>query len=316
MPHAVVAAAYGGPEVIEVVEVPSREPGPGEVVIEVRAAALNPVDLKVASGARGGGDPSRLPLRLGNEAAGVITAVGDGATGADGTVFAVGDEVIGYRLAGALADELTVPAKDVLRKPPSLSFEEGAGLLLVAVTAYHGLEAIEAEAGETLLLHGAAGSVGRIAIQLAVRRGIRVIGTAAEHRHDELRALGAEPVVYGPGLADRVRALAPTVDAAFDAIGSAEALAVSLELVADRSRIVTIVDAPAFLAAGAKAIGGGPGADPGTELRNAARAPLVALAGEGGLTLPVTATYPIGQARAAYEQLAAGHAGGKIVLVP
>ncbi len=315
MPRAVVAASYGGPEVIEVIDIPSREPGPGEVVIAVRASALNPVDAKIAAGTRNP-DPASLPVRLGFELSGIVSAVGEQAVGADGVPLAVGDEVLAFRVPGAHATEHVVPAKDVLHKPASLGFPEAAGLLLVGTTAVHALETVALAEGETILVHGASGSVGRAIVQLAKRRGARVIGTASEHRHAELRALGAEPVAYGPGLLDRVRALGGTVDASVDVIGTDEAFDVSIALVSDVARILTIVNGARYLPIGAKYIGGGPGGTQGTELRDAARPELVRLAGAGELVIPVVRSFALSEARAAYELLAEGHAGGKIVLVP
>ncbi len=315
MPRAVVAAEYGGPEVIRVIEIPAREPGPREVVIAVRAAALNPVDAKIAAGTRNP-DPASLPVLLGFEASGVVTAVGENSVGADGVPIAVGDEVLAFRVPGAQVSELVAPAKDVLQKPATLGFPEAAGLLLVGTTAVHALETIGLRSGETVLVHGAAGSVGRAIVQLARRRGARVIGTASEHRHEELSALGAEPVAYGDGLLERIRALGGTVDASIDAIGTDEALNVSLALVPDVERVLTIVKGDRYLPLGAKYIGGGPGGTQGTELRDAARAELVRLAGAGELVIPVVRAFPLDDASAAYAFLAEGHAGGKVVLVP
>jgi len=310
MPRAVVAAAYGGPEHLVVAEVPIAQPGPGEVRIHVRASGVNPVDAKIMSGYRGN-DPAQLPLRLGYELAGVVLAVGEDAVGADGAPIAVGDEVLAFRVPGAHASEHTVPAKDVLHRPATLSVEQAAGLLLAATTAAHAIHVIGLRAGETVLVHGAAGSVGRAVVQLARRIGARVIGTAAERRFDDLRALGAEPVAYGEGLADRVRALG-RVDAAVDTVGTDEALAVSLEVLDDPARLVTIANAEAVTAAGGQAIGGATG----TAFRDSVRAELVRLAAEGGLDIPVVRTFPLDEARAAFEFVLEGHAGGKVVLIP
>lgn len=315
MVRAVVASAYGGPEVIEVVDVESRPPGDGEVVVAVRAAALNPSDAKTAQGLWGD-DPDRLPRRLGAEAAGVVTAVGDGAVGLEGVPLAVGDEVYGHRLSGAQASELTVPADRLLRKPPSASFAEAAGLLLTGTTAVHALEAVAVSAGDVVLLHGASGGVGRIAAQLAVDRGARVLGTASPRNHDALRALGVEPVAYGDGLEERVRELAPGVDAAIDTVGTDEAFEVSRRLVGDPKRMVTINNFGPFLEAGGQAIGGGPGADPGREIRAAAQFDLAERLAAGTIRVEVTREYPLEDARAAYEFLAEGHAAGKVVLLP
>lgn len=311
---AVVATSYSGLSAIETIEVDSRPPGPGEAVVAVRAAALNPFDLKSTSG-YAGSDPSKLPLRLGSEAAGVVTAVGEGAVGLDGLSLRPGDEVYGHRLPGAQASELTVPAERLLRKPPQASFAEAAGLLATGTTAVHGLEAAQVGQGDVLLLHGASGGVGRMAAQLAVLRGARVIGTASAARHDDLVALGVEPVVYGDGLLERVIALAPGgVDAAFDTVGTDEALDVSLKLLRDPARFVTIVNFAAALAAGGQALGGGPGADPGREIRAAAYPVLAGLFADGKLEVEVAREFPLAEARAAYAYLADGHPGGKIVL--
>lgn len=315
--RALIAPQYGGPEVLEVVDVADTAPAAHEVVIDVRASGINPIDAKIASGVRGGKDPSRLPLRLGFEASGVVAALGpQTANGADGLPLAVGDEVVAFRIQGAHASRVTVRAADVLRKPAALSFAEGASLLLVGTTAVHALDTVGVGEGDTVLIHGAGGSVGKAAIQLAVLRGARVIGTASAARAAEIEALGATPVEYGPGLLDRVRALGVTVDAAIDCIGTDEALEVSRAVLADPGRLVTIVNGPPVQAAGGHSIGGAPGADPGTELRDRARPELLRLAAEGKLSVPVVASYALEDARAAYEHMAEGHAGGKIVLIP
>jgi NADPH:quinone reductase len=315
MTRAVVATAFGGPEVLAVIETPIRPPGPGEVLISVRAAGTNPIDYKVYSGVMGQ-DPARLPMRLGSEAAGVVTEVGDGAEGPGGRV-AVGDEVIAYRIAGAYAADVTVPGASVVPKPSTLSFEEASGLMLTGVTAAHALAVTRIGAGDTVLVHGASGGVGLMAIQLAADVGARVIGTAGESGRALVREFGAEPVAYGAGLEERVRALAPGgVDAAVDCAGGDEALDTSLALVADRGRIVTIVASRRAFDSGIKVIGGAPGADPGTEIRTAARLELARLASDGKLRVVVAATYPLAEAAAAHRLLATGHAHGKIVLVP
>ena len=239
MSRVVVATAFGGPEVLSVVDQQVAEPGPGEALLEVRAAGINPADWKAYTGAFGT-DPAKLPLRLGYEAAGVVTAVGPDAVGPTGPI-AVGDEVIGFRLQGAYASSLVVPAAALVPKPIALDWAEAAGLMLTGATAVHALTAVDVGAGDTVLVHGAAGGVGQMLVQLAVAGGARVIGTAGSSGADLVRRLGGEPVPYGEGLTDRVRALAPEgVTAAVDAVGTDEALDVSLELVPDRQRIATI----------------------------------------------------------------------------
>jgi NADPH:quinone reductase len=315
MSRAVVAAGYGGPENLSLVDVEVPEPGPGEVTVEVRASGVNPFDVKVYGGGFGT-DPARLPLRIGSEAAGVVTAVGPDAVGPAGPV-AVGDEVVVYPVAGAYADRLTVRASSVLPKPAPLGFEQASGLLLTGVTAVHALTATGAGEGDTLLLHAAAGGVGLAVLQLAAARGIRVIGTSAPGKHDLVREFGGEPVSYGEGLADRVRALAPDgVDAAIDAVGTDEAVDVSVELVAARGRIATIAAFGRGAELGLKVLGGGPGADPGTAVRDAARIDLVRLAEAGRLTVLVGQTFPLAQAADAHRAVLDGRVTGKVVLVP
>lgn len=318
MVRAVAATAYGGTEVIELIDVASRAPEPDEVTIAVRAAALNRWDAKQAGGAAGT-DPAKLPMRLGGEAAGVVTAAGADAVSLEGEPLAVGDEVYGHKLRGAQAEELTVKAGLLLRKPPNRSFVEASGLLANGTTAVHALEAVGVGEGDTVLVHSASGGVGWLVSQLARLRGARVIGTASERHHDGLRTLGVEPVTYGDGLLDRVRALAPGgVDAAIDTVGTDEAVAVSLALLGDPARLVTIANAQfaAVVAAGGRAIGGGAGADPGTAIRDAARLTLAKLFADGAIGVDVARTYPLDDARAAYDHLVTGHAGGKVVLEP
>ncbi len=311
----VVATAYGGPEVLSVIDEPVGSPGPGEVRIEVRAAGTNPADYKSYSGVFGT-DPANLPIHPGYEVSGVVTEVGDGAEGPAGPIN-VGDEVIGYSVQGGYAAELVALGSAVLPKPATLSFEQASGLLLSGVTAVHTLVATRVSAGDTVVIHGAAGGVGLMAVQLAVAKGARVIGTASERRHDYLRQFGAEPVTYGEGLEERIRALAPDgVDAAIDMVGTDEAVEVSLALVADRGRIATIAAFGRAGKDGIKLLGGGPGADPGTNIRNPARLGLVRQAEAGTLKVVVAATFPFAEVADAHRLLATGHADGKIVLTP
>ena len=310
-----VATAFGGPEVLSVVDEPVGEPGPGQVLIEVRAAGTNPVDYKMYGGAYGK-DPSMLPLHLGYEATGVISAVGDAAEGPAGPVH-VGDQVIAYPIQGAYAAEVVTPASSVVPKPSTLSFEEAAGLLLAGCTAVHALTVTGVGSGDTVVVHGASGGVGLMTVQLAVNTGARVIGTASEDGHAYLRELGAEPVTYGEGLVERIRALAPQgVDAAIDTVGTDEAIDTSVALVADRGRIVTIAAFQRGVELGLKVIGAGPGADPGTEIRDAARLELVRLAEAGKIKVRLAGVYPFSEVDAAHRQLMSGHTHGKIVLVP
>ncbi len=312
MARAVVATAYGGPEVLDLIDVEVGEPGVDEVVIDVRASGVNPADVKSYSGAWGT-DPAALPKRIGSEAAGVVTAAGISAVGPAGPVR-IGDEVIAWRASGAYADQLRVPARIVVPRPQNLSWAQAANLLLVGATAVHTLVAAGVSQGDTVLVHGAAGGVGSMVVQLAVGRGARVIGTASPASHDLVRSLGGEAVTYGDGLAERVRALAPRgVNAAIDTVGSDEAVDVSLELVADKSRIASIA---AFTRkdSGIKLLGAG--GDPGDDIREAARLDLVRLAESGELQVLVAATYPLADVAHAHRDLSQPHPPGKFALIP
>jgi NADPH:quinone reductase-like Zn-dependent oxidoreductase len=315
MAPVVIAAVYGGPEVLSVIDEPAREPGPGEARVEVRAAGVNPVDYKIYSGARSR-DPADLPMRIGFEAAGVVTQAGPDAVGPAGPVL-VGDEVIAYRVSGAYAAALTVPAQALVPKPAALDWAQAAGLMLAGVTAWHCLAATAVGDGDMVLIHGGAGGVGTMAVQLAAARGATVIATASPARHAFVRELGAIPVSYGPGLADRIRQAVPGgVDAALDLVGTDEAVDVSTELVADRARIATIAAFGRAGQAGIKALGGGPGADPGTQIRTAARLDLARLVAEGTLRVFVTQTFPLARAADAHLAMMDGHTSGKIALLP
>ncbi len=310
MAKVAVATQYGGPEVATVIDEPTLEPGPGQVRVTVRAAAVNPIDYKVYSGLFGE-NPDRLPIRLGFEAAGVIDAVGPDVVG-----LAVGDEVIGHPIPGASAEQIVAPASSFVRKPANVGWDEAAGLLLVGATAVHALTVTDVKAGDTVLIHGA-GGVGLAAVQLAAARGARAIVTASLSRHDDLRALGGEPVAYGDGLLERVREIAPDgVDAAIDTVGSQEALDVSLAVVADRDRIASIANFAGGAEAGIKLLGGGPGADPGTEIRSAAKSELADLVAAGQFKVIVDRTFPLADVADAHGYQASGHATGKVVLIP
>jgi NADPH:quinone reductase-like Zn-dependent oxidoreductase len=304
----VVAAGYGGPENLRVQEVPLPEPGPGQVHVSVRAAGVNAYDAKVYAGPS---DPAKLPIRLGYEASGVVTAVGTD------TGHATGDEVIAFRVSGGYADDLVVHESALTPKPPSLGWAEAAGLMLTGAAAWHAVVATRVGDGDTVLVHGAAGGVGLMAVQLARLRGARVIATASPRNHGLLRELGVEPVAYGEGLLDRVRSPAPDgVDAALDLVGTDEAMDVSLAVVADRDRIASIANFERAPREGVRLLGNGPGAEPGTDIRDAARADLARLACDGSLRVVVGATYPLDDAASAHRQIRTGHTTGKLILLP
>ncbi|HEV7625602.1 MAG TPA: NADP-dependent oxidoreductase [Streptomyces sp.] len=314
MAKRVVADSYGGPEALSLIETEVPSPGPGEVSLRVMAIGVNPIDYKLYSGSFSS-DPSALPMPVGNELAGVVTAVGAGVEGPAGPL-SVGDEVMAYPAPGAYASALTLPASGVVPKPEELSWEAASGLLLAGAAAVHALTVAAVVEGDTLLVHGASGGVGLLAVQIAVAAGATVLGTASEQRQELVARYGATPLLYGPGLEDRVRKAAPGgVDAVIDTVGAKEAVDVSLDLVPDRRRIVSIM---AFDRGdtGIKLIGGAPNADPGTEIRGAAWRQLTDLARRGELEVVIARTYPLAEAAEAHRFLAEGHPGGKVVLLP
>jgi NADPH:quinone reductase-like Zn-dependent oxidoreductase len=310
MTKTVVAEGYGGPEVLAVQDIVLPHPGPDQVLIDVRAAGTSPVDYKLYSGYMGH-DPDNLPIPLGMEISGVVAVVAPGINGFTGPLN-VGDEVIATGVRGGYSEQVIADATDVGHKPASLTFEQAAGLLLAGGTAWHLLTATRVDEGDTVLIHGASGGVGLIAVQLAVARGAKVIATASAARHGQLRGYGAEPVEYGEGLADRVRAIG-AVDAALDLVGTDEALDTSVELVSDRSRIATIAG---FARAPELGIAALTGADGGDEIRDAARPELIRLAGDGLLEVTVDRAFPLDEAPEAHRYLQTGHARGKVVLHP
>jgi NADPH:quinone reductase len=311
MATAWVATDFGGLDVFRQVQKEVPAPGVGEVTIAVRAAGMNPADYKhVAAGS----DPGRLPIAVGYEVAGLLTAIGPDTEIASGG-GAVGDEVLAFRVAGGYATALTVPAADVFAKPESLGFPEAANLLLAGATAAEMLHVTGVGTGDTILLHGASGAVGVSVLQQARLLGARVLGTAGPRSADVVRRFGGQPLAYGDGLEERVRAAAPGgVVAALDAIGTDEAVDVSLTLVADRARIVTIAAPARARDGGFRAIGGTMPAS--AAYRAANRGRLIGLAAAGDLVVPMARTFPFGAAREALELLAGGHPGGKLALIP
>ncbi|MEU2348366.1 NADP-dependent oxidoreductase [Modestobacter sp. NPDC049651] len=306
-----VATDFGGLDVFEFQQYEVPPPGPGEVTIAVTAAGMNPADAKHVARP---GDREQLPLPIGYEVAGRITALGPDTQIGSGAAE-VGDEVLAFRISGGYATEVTVPASAVFARPPALAPEEAANLLLAGTTAAEMLSVTGVGRGDTVLLHGASGAVGVSVLQQAALLGARVIGTAGERSADVVRRFGGEPVRYGDGLADRVRELAPDgVQAALDAVGTDEAVDVSLELVADRQRIVSIAAFERAQAEGYRVIGGTMPAS--KAFRDEARARLIGLAAEGQLVVPVARTFPLADAREALELLQTGHPGGKLALIP
>lgn len=287
---------YGGPEVLELVDVPDPEPRPHQIRIAVRAVGINPVDWKIRRGAMGGD----LPRRTGIDVAGVVDEIGDGAAG-----VAPGDEVYGFAVGGGAAELTRMEHWAPL--PPGLSFVEAAALPVAVETATRMLDLLSVHDGQTVLIHGASGIVGAATVQLAQARGARVIGTAGPDNQDYVRGLGAEPTTYGDGLVDRVRALAPGggVDAALDAAGGG-VLPALVELAGGPEHVVTIADSPGAQQTGVTFTGGNSAWQALTDV-----APLIEA---GRFRLPVAQTFPLEQIADAHRLSETGHPRGKIVL--
>jgi NADPH:quinone reductase-like Zn-dependent oxidoreductase len=287
-------------------EMPDPKVGPGQVLIEVRAAGVNPVDWKLMAGGLEGMMDAVFPVIPGWDVAGVVVK-----TGPDTPEFTVGDEVMSYARkdvvhGGTFAEYVTVSASAVARKPTGLSWAQAAGLPLAGLTALRCLKRLEVGPGDVLLVHGAAGGVGSLGVQIGVAHGARVIGTASEGNHDYVRSLGGEPVAYGDGLVERVRALAPTgVSAVADFVGGQ--LEATLALLAPGGRHVSIAD-PGADQQGGHWIWVRPDGD--------ALAELAGLVDRGSLTVSVAATYPLAETAAAFQASRSGHTRGKLVIEP
>ncbi|WP_431072204.1 NADP-dependent oxidoreductase [Microbacterium phyllosphaerae] len=307
-----IATSWGSPDTWQFVEYEVPRPGRGEVSIRVHAAGVNPADAKHVAAARPGAE---LPVPIGYEISGEITALGPDTRIGSGDA-AVGDEVIAFRVTGGYATELTIPAGKAFAKPTTLTHPEAANLLLAGTTAAEMLAVTDVVPGETILLHGASGAVGVSVLQQSARGGIRVIGTASAGRFDVVERFGGIPVSYGSGLANRVRdaAAGAPISAGLDAVGTDEAVDVSLELVADPRRIVTIAAFARAQADGILAIAGS--MPDSARFRDAVRGELVALAQAGELVVPLARTFPLEDAPAALALLADEHPGGKLALIP
>ena len=296
---AVQFSEYGGPEVVHVVDVDEPHAGPGQVRIAVRAAGVNPSDWKRRDGQYRDFEEVKFPSGFGVEASGVVDEVGPGVSN-----VSVGDAVFGY-------GENTMAQYAVLKhwahKPDEVSFEVAGGLPVIVETAVRSLEEVGIKSGETLLVSGAAGGIGSAVIQLARHRGITVIGTASTQKHGYLRELGAIPTTYGPGLAERVRELAPEgVDAALDLAGSG-IIPELIEIVGDPSHVLSVADFSAE-EYGAK-FSHGPPKDPERVFADVAR-----LCSERLFRLRVEQTFPLEQTAGAQEVSAKGHVTGKLII--
>lgn len=306
MPRAVVFETYGGPDVLDVVDVAQPEPEPGQVRVRVTAAGLNPYDSKVRSGAMSGGNPLPRPRRVGLDFAGVIDGFGG-----HSDLFTGGERVVG-QAGGAAADAVLATADTLVVLPDHIDDITGAAIGVAGTTAVRTLGLVDLQPGQVLLLHAAAGGVGSFVTQLAVDRGATVIGTASAANQDYLRSLGAVPVVYGDGWEQRVRAVLDGpdgpdhVDAVIDAAGR-NVIPGSIELVRDGGPIVTIAD---FGASGPN-VHVSDGSEPGFDH---ALVEAVAAVARGAVTVRVAATYPLDRVREAFAELDGGASTGKVVL--
>jgi len=305
MPKAVRFEEYGGVEVLNVVEVPMPEPGPGQVLVEVKAAGINPGEAKIRKGLLHSRWAATFPSGQGSDLAGVVAQTGPGVTG-----FAAGDEVIGFTdNRASQAEYVVVGAGHLIPKPAGVPWEAAGSLFVVGATAYAAVRAVALTTGDTVVVSGAAGGVGSVTVQLARRAGATVIGLASPANHEWLTGHGVIPVSYGDGVADRIRRAAAKVDAFIDTFG-ADYVRLALDLGVEPSRVDTIVRFDAVQEYGVKAEGNAAGASA------AVLAELAGLIAAGELEIPIAATFPLDQVRDAYRLLARGHIRGKIVLLP
>ncbi|MBU6529819.1 NADP-dependent oxidoreductase [Streptomyces mayonensis] len=302
---AVAIDQYGGPDVLRLMDLPEPKVGPDLVLVRVAYAGVNPADWKIREGYIDDWFEAHFPMVMGCDLSGVVERTGLGVT-----EFAPGDEVIGYvrcdhMQRGTYGELVAVPVRMLAHKPAGLDMREAAGLPAAGLTAHQALRRhLRLVPGEVLLVHAAAGGVGSLAVQLARELGATVIGTASEGNHDYLRSLGALPVTYGPGLAERVRALAPDgVDAVFDLMGG-ETLHGSPALLRPGGRLASI--SGDVVALGGRYVFVRPDA--------ADLAELAAMAGRAAVRVHVDAEFPLAEAARAHERVASGHGRGKVVL--
>ncbi|MEJ5868568.1 NADP-dependent oxidoreductase [Pseudokineococcus sp. 5B2Z-1] len=295
---------YGDLDVLHASELPEPKLAPGAVLVEVRSASVNPVDWKLMAGGLDGLMDVVFPVVPGWDAAGVVVR-----TGPDVPELAVGDEVLTYARkdlvhGGTYAEQVAVPAVSVARKPAAMSWDEAASLPLAGLTALRMVELLDVGSDDVVLVHGASGGVGHLAVQVAHARGARVIGTASERNHDFLRDLGAEPVVYGDGLPERVRALAPGgATVVLDAVGGV--LEQTLAVLAPEGRHASITD-PSVEEHGGRWVWVRPD--------GAALARLTALVERGQLRVEVQRSFPLEDVADAVRLSQEGHVRGKVAL--
>lgn len=306
MARAVKFDRYGGIEELKVVAVPTPKAGPGQVVVEVVAAGINPGEGYIRSGVLHERWPATFPSGEGTDFAGRVAEIGSGVDGLE-----IGTEVLGFTDERAShATHVVVPAEQVTRKPAKLDWDVAGSLYVAGTTAFAAVRAVDPHVGDTVVVSGAAGGVGSIAVQLLRARGVTVLGIASEANHDWLRKVGVVPVAYGAGLIDRIRAAAPDgVDAFVDTFG-AEYVDIAIELGIPAERIDTIINFEAAEKYGVR-IDGNAAAGTIDVL-----AELADLAAAGTVEVPIAAGYPLDKVQDAYRELERRHTRGKIVLHP
>jgi NADPH:quinone reductase-like Zn-dependent oxidoreductase len=297
---------YGGVEVLKVVEVPRPELEAGQVLVRVKAAGINPGEVSIREGLLDARWPATFPSGQGSDLAGIVEEIADGVER-----FAVGDEVIGFTEERAGQAELArVPVEHLVKRPPNVSWEAAGGLGVAGTTAYAAVRAVAPSAGETVVVSGAAGGVGSLAVQLARRAGAAVIGLAGEHNHQWLSEHGVIPLSYGDGVTERISAAAADgVDAFIDTFGGGY-VELAMALGVQPQRIDTIIDFQAAQEHGVKTDGSAAGASAQV------LAELAQLIDDGELEVPIAHVYPLEQVQDAYRELERRHTRGKIVLEP
>lgn len=306
MPRAVQFDEYGGLDVLAVREIELRELGKEDVMVEVKATGINPGEASIRKGLLADRWPATFPSGEGSDLAGVVKEVGIDVEG-----FAVGDEVLGWsEERSSHAEQVVVPAEQLVRKPADLGWPEAGALFVVGVTAFAAVRAVDIAAGDTVVVSGAAGGVGTITVQLLRVNGANVVGLASEDHHDWLREKGVVPVTYGEGQMQRILEATPDgIDAFIDLYGP-EYIDLAVQLDVPPEKIETIISFERAGEVGAKAEGSSDASTPEVLLE------MAELVAAGRIEVPIAAEYPLDEVREAFEQLEGRHTLGKIVLIP